>query len=781
MLALWILSALAEATALGQHEMLSIAARHAHNVLHPSVCHDPEDCTAELQGALNAGGTITLTCTPGQPWITQPLNVTQNNTWLGLGAGCELLAKRGEFQGEFDALLTIRGPSQHKPGDPGKYMVRNISIVGVGGQATLRMHRDDYNNSNLYSHSEHRHGIAIIGGVTGSPAPGESLKEYAGGVFDVRIRDLNITLTGGDGVYISGLAGGFISRVHNTACYRQGSSVIDARNVIYEECSFTGTQGTAPSAGVDIEPNAWTQSFVNLTFRRCNSTNNHGAGFMMCIYHLGASSAPLGVRFEDCHVRNVGLGATTTSSAIPGGGFVLSASSSNESKTTAQGSITWNGGSITDTAEEAIHISRPEPGGVISFSNVLLANNAMNMSCVSSNCFPNFTHRANVKVPVRADGSSSSARGTPNPLFILFNVFDSAGSVTEPSDGLLLSNVLVKDSLRRPFAYVASHSRNVLGTDITVSNTKANGCGKGLVVPFESKAHFAKYGGNVNLTIAHCIVTDGPFDQWERAMLKTDDARLSPSPPMSPPTLPSPGVRIVFEPPFLVDANRSGPSMMDTAIPENFHRLGPQSLSATHIFGPGHSPGPESLDFSQDSGAHWEGGGPSGAGIAIPFPIMAPSGDQCQAMTLNHGNEIRFACDPPDFSSFTDGSGWTQHGYSEFSLTPNGSLQGSNARVRSTWSGIPAPGLNVSSARPAELFGGCSAIVELPGGGWLASVCVTWNGVRSHASPDGLIKPLSIVAFRSQDGLNWFYQSTIANISDFPWSVFGPNGKHTRT
>ena len=34
---------------------------------------------------------------------------------------------------------------------------------------------------------------------------------------------------------------------------------------------------------LQVEPNGDMQSFVNLTFRRCNSTNNSGAGFMMCI------------------------------------------------------------------------------------------------------------------------------------------------------------------------------------------------------------------------------------------------------------------------------------------------------------------------------------------------------------------------------------------------------------------------------------------------------------------------------------------------------------------
>jgi hypothetical protein len=264
-----------------------VSAVHTHTALHhPSQCADPSDCTAELQEALDRGGTITLKCSGAggspSPWITRPLNVTRNHTWLGLGAGCELLAKKGEFRGEFDALVTIRGPSQPKPGEPGTHSLENVSVVGIGGQATLRMHRADYNSA-PYTHSEHRHGIAILGGFTGPHRRGVSTKGYAGAVFGVTIRQLNITLTGGDGVYVAGLDGGHIANVHHTACYRQGSSVIDARNVLYEDCSFTGTRGTPPMAGVDIEPNGDMQSFVNLTFRRCNSTNNSGAGFMMCI------------------------------------------------------------------------------------------------------------------------------------------------------------------------------------------------------------------------------------------------------------------------------------------------------------------------------------------------------------------------------------------------------------------------------------------------------------------------------------------------------------------
>jgi hypothetical protein len=495
---------------------LSMVPSSHHTRLHPSACENPNDCTAELQAALDKGGTIRLTCTAGEPWITRPLNITRNNTWLGLDAGCELLAKEGSFLGEFDALLTVRSDQapagcrssctsdgQLKPGFPGANAVRNVSVVGIGGQATLRMHRADYNDSTQYRHSEHRHGIAVLGQLTGT----------ARSVFDVQIRDLNITLTGGDGIYIAGLNGGHIHRVQHTANYRQGSSVIDARHVAFEECTFTGTQGTPPSAGVDIEPNGAAQSFVNLTFRRCNSTGNAGAGFMMCLYHLTAESAPLSVGFEDCHVRGVGL--QSNGKSIPGGGFVLSASSQNESRTWASGNVKWKGGSITDTAEEAIHISHPAPGAAIAFEQTVLARNAVNMTCSQGQLqsFPNDTNStyrpAGVKTaepaPVPTLGSELG-RGTPNPIFVLANVFPSAGAIADiGSDGVTFDRVTVSDTLPRDFVYVSDHSRNVLGSDITVYNTKQNGCGKSIVVPRGKPSHFAAYGGNVNLSIAHCL------------------------------------------------------------------------------------------------------------------------------------------------------------------------------------------------------------------------------------------------------------------------------------
>ena len=66
---------------------------------------------------------------PGEPWVVRPLFANSNNMRIVFEAGTELLAKRDEFHGHQDSLLTIIGK-------------HHITIDG--NQATFRMRRDDY-------------------------------------------------------------------------------------------------------------------------------------------------------------------------------------------------------------------------------------------------------------------------------------------------------------------------------------------------------------------------------------------------------------------------------------------------------------------------------------------------------------------------------------------------------------------------------------------------------------------------------------------------------------
>ena len=67
------------------------------------------------------------------------------------------------------------------------------------------------------------------------------------------------------------------------------------------------TAGVVGQAGVDLEPNRPTDRLHNITFRRCHSLNNSGAGFQAFPGNLNGSSLPVMISFEDCDVEGIGF------------------------------------------------------------------------------------------------------------------------------------------------------------------------------------------------------------------------------------------------------------------------------------------------------------------------------------------------------------------------------------------------------------------------------------------------------------------------------------------
>ena len=158
------------------------------------------DSTDILQAALSSGASTVLIDDIGKPWIVRPLFVTTNDSSIIFGRNVRLLAKRDEFHGYNDALLSFRG-------------VRNITVVG--NNATLQMRRADYAvpswgscpSCRPYKKSEWRAGIMIAQSD------------------DLRISGLNIVESGGDGFYIHCAPG--CRNLHISDCvadsnYRQG-------------------------------------------------------------------------------------------------------------------------------------------------------------------------------------------------------------------------------------------------------------------------------------------------------------------------------------------------------------------------------------------------------------------------------------------------------------------------------------------------------------------------------------------------------------------------------
>ncbi|MDO4574935.1 MAG: right-handed parallel beta-helix repeat-containing protein [Planctomycetia bacterium] len=237
---------------------------------------DPEDSTRFLQAAIHSGVKKLRVDRQASDWITGPL-MGASNLEIVLDDDVTLMAKKGDFKRSIDSLLTFS-------------LCENVTIRG-GKNSVLRMRKADY-HTDAYTQAEWRHGL--------------NLKSSR----NVRVEDLTIEYTGGDGIYLGVSKRGVpcenivIRRVVCNENNRQGISVISARNLLIEDTILKNTNGTAPQAGIDFEPNGDSEELVNCVMRNCVCENNAGDAYLLYLPNLKAHSAPVSLRFENCVSRN---------------------------------------------------------------------------------------------------------------------------------------------------------------------------------------------------------------------------------------------------------------------------------------------------------------------------------------------------------------------------------------------------------------------------------------------------------------------------------------------
>jgi parallel beta-helix repeat protein len=143
---------------------------------------------------------------------------------------------------------------------------RNIRIVGgsIIGERT----------GHLSTGGEDGHGIAILG-CTG-----------------VVIEDLYVADCWGDGIFVSSYRWRtgtecrdvVIRRCRTVNNRRQGVSIVACIGALVEDCEFSGTNGTAPQSGIDLEPGGigLERDVVrDIRIARCRAVRNAGAGMML--------------------------------------------------------------------------------------------------------------------------------------------------------------------------------------------------------------------------------------------------------------------------------------------------------------------------------------------------------------------------------------------------------------------------------------------------------------------------------------------------------------------
>ncbi len=249
-----------------------------------------EDATVSLQAALDSGARVVVIPFMGAPWIIRPVRLPSNQE-VRLEPGVVVLAKAGEFRGPGDSLFTATGQS-------------NLVMRGYG--ATLRMRKRDYQRP-PYTKAEWRMGIALRG------------------CRGVLLEGLRVESSGGDGFYVDGGGAlGWSQDVTIRDCvasdnHRQGLSVISAVDLLVENCLFAPTWGTAPEAGIDLEPDTASQRLVRCLIRNCRFENNNGNQILVHLDQLSRQSEPVSIRFEDCLARQVTAGSGPESPGPPGG------------------------------------------------------------------------------------------------------------------------------------------------------------------------------------------------------------------------------------------------------------------------------------------------------------------------------------------------------------------------------------------------------------------------------------------------------------------------------
>lgn len=116
--------------------------------------------------------------------------------------------------------------------------------------------------------------------------------EFGIGVYilnsdNITIDGGNISKCWGDGIYLGQVAsvGGStnvtIRDVVTDDNRRQGMSVISVDGMLVENCEFSNTNGTAPAAGIDIEPNNTACLLDNITLIGVRTNNNEGDGILI--------------------------------------------------------------------------------------------------------------------------------------------------------------------------------------------------------------------------------------------------------------------------------------------------------------------------------------------------------------------------------------------------------------------------------------------------------------------------------------------------------------------
>jgi Secretion system C-terminal sorting domain len=240
------------------------------------------NATTAFVNAINSANDTIVIDKQASDWMINPTHFEYvNNKTIIFENGVNLVARPGAFSGIYSTLFYLDE-------------CNNITVIGYG--ATFKMQKNEYI---AYNNSQYRHCISMMS------------------CNNIKIYGLKLMDSGGDGILVASWTGITLQRYCENILlkdlwadnhYRQGISVISAQHLRIENCWFTNTAGTAPQAGVDIEPNQPYERLIDIVFEKCRFTGNAGNGIKIIPFNLDGTSLPVEITFNYCYVSNNGTG-----------------------------------------------------------------------------------------------------------------------------------------------------------------------------------------------------------------------------------------------------------------------------------------------------------------------------------------------------------------------------------------------------------------------------------------------------------------------------------------
>jgi hypothetical protein len=220
---------------------------------------DTEAFHAAMTAAATSGGRV-LVPTSARPYMGRMISL-QSGVRLHFEPGAVLMAPRG--LGRHEVVLRIHG-------------VRNVEVEGgiIDGQGDRQ------------GRGEWRHGVSIRG------------------ASGITVRRTTARNCAGDGFYIGSTAAQpFSADVVLEDCHadgnrRQGISLISGRNVVLIRPRLTHTAGTAPQAGLDLEPNDPEEFMEGIRVLEPYTAGNAGGGILLALHRLSERAAAVDIEIQ---------------------------------------------------------------------------------------------------------------------------------------------------------------------------------------------------------------------------------------------------------------------------------------------------------------------------------------------------------------------------------------------------------------------------------------------------------------------------------------------------